>query len=110
MNATHNPIPIPSAASAISQPARTPPDRSISGFGQYGNMTIAMLSESMMRAWFDRELIPGIGTNTNTPATRASVSRKPMSVAVDSDSSPRIAAEVPQNGNGVRRHFGEHPG
>src|SRR5690242_6670992 len=102
-------MPMPSAASEINHPASCPPDRSAAGCGQYGNNAIAMLTDKTTRAWLDRALIPGIGTNTNTPATRASVIKKPSSVDVDSTSSPRIAAQVPQDRNRVRRHLRKHP-
>src|SRR5579885_3752012 len=102
-------MPIPSAASEINQPARAPPEISAAGFGQYGNNAIAMLSDNTIRAGFDRELTPGIGTNTKMPATRASVIKNPRIVEVERTSSPRIAAQVPQNRNRVRRHLREHP-
>src|SRR5581483_5341884 len=51
-----------------------------------------------------------MGTNTKTPATRARVSKKPSSVAVDRTRSPRIAAEVSQDRNRIGGHLGEHPG
>src|SRR5271157_719623 len=67
-------------------------------------------TERAMRAMSAVDLMPGSGRNTNTPPIRASVTRKPSRVAMESCSSPCIAAQVPQDRHGVRHELLKHPG
>src|ERR1017187_10406870 len=69
---------------------------------------MVMPKAGMARAGLTRPA-PGIGTKTKTPATRASVRRKPRRVAVETSRSPPIAAQVAENSGGVGTHSVEHP-
>src|ERR1017187_8797055 len=78
--------------------------------GHKGNSETVMPNASITRAGLFPPPMPGMGTKTKTPATRASVKRKPNSVAVERIRSPPIAAQVPQYADGVGAHLVEHPG
>src|SRR5438309_7758251 len=108
--ATAKPMPIPSAASETIHTASSPTVASPPTCGQYGASATVMLMAMMIRAISMPVRIPGSGTNTKTPATRASVNRKPSSVAVGTDSSPCIPAQVSEDRHRVRRHLLYHPG
>src|ERR1039458_1481519 len=77
--------------------------------GHKGNSETVMPNASITRAGLITPPMPGMGTKTKTPATRASVKRKPSRVAVERTRSPPIAAQVPQDADGVGAHSVEHP-
>src|ERR1035437_6090449 len=108
--ATARPIPIPNAASEIIHTASSPADASPPTCGHWGNRARVTLTERTTRARSAPDFMPGSGRNTNTPPIRASVSKKPSRVAMESCSSPCIAAQVPQDPYGVRHELLEHPG
>src|SRR5581483_11271681 len=66
---------------------------------------IVMPRDSITRAGPRLLEAPGIGTKTNTPETRTNVSKNPSSSGMGTARSPRIAAEIAQNRNRVRRQL-----
>src|SRR5689334_7736584 len=62
-----------------------------------------------MRAAWGPSLTPGIGRNTNAPATRDSTRRNPYNVESESVTLTGITSQIAQNGNGIRHDSLEHP-
>src|SRR5947199_10207315 len=109
--ATEIPIASPVAASAATQPARTPAVTDpLSTCAHREDSAMVKPIASAARAGSAAPRTPGSGTKISAPPTRASASRKPYSVPVESARLTGIAAQVPEYGNGVRPHLLQQPG
>src|ERR1700676_1198933 len=105
------PTPIPSPASVSSHPTSVPKLRPAEGIaGQSGISASVMLVASAARTTSGPALMPGSGTNTNTPDTRASTRRNAYKEPVSSLSSVPILGDVGKHGGCIRSELVEHPG
>src|SRR5580692_9613410 len=110
MNDTAIPTAIPIAASASIHPImRKMFTEAASTTGHRGASARVKLTDSAIRATSGPALIPGKGTKTNVPATRASVSRNAYRVPASSVSSVPILRDVRENPGGVRDDLFQHP-
>jgi len=109
VNAAAIPIAIPTAASATAQPASVAAPTEASTAGQRAASANVTAAENATRAWVGAAETPGIGVNASAPLTRASVSRKPYSVAADNVRLMGIARQVPQYRRSVCHALFEHP-
>src|SRR5579871_1588480 len=108
--ATAKPVPTPSAASMMIHNTNDPAVGAWSTRGQHEKSARVTPRDRMTRAGPTLLDMPGIGTNTNTPATRTSVNKKPIKTAISISTSPRIAANIAQNGDRIRDHLLSDPG
>src|SRR5271166_3031604 len=109
INAIPSPVTSPTANSATTHSARSPNWAAVPAGGHSGIRQSVSVKARTTRLILGPAFIPGKGTNTRNPDTRARASRKLYKTRKSMATSVCIAAEVPEKGGGIRNELRGHP-